>query len=192
MKNIVILFSGRGSNMEAIIKNSRNGILKGLCKISALFTDNPNALGIETAKKYQIPIAIIDYKKDKKSYNYKLKDFLIKLQPDYVILAGYMKIIPPEIIKLFPKRIINIHPADTALHRGLHGYKWAFENKLKKTKITVHFVDEGLDTGEVIAKAEVDLQGASSLKEVEKRGLAVEHKFYSECLKKIFTEKSRD
>ena len=117
---------------------------------------------------------------------------MIKLQPDYVILAGYMKIIPPEIIKLFPKRIINIHPADTALHRGLHGYKWAFENNLKKTKITVHFVDEGLDTGEVIAKADVDLQGASSLKEVEKRGLAVEHKFYSECLKKIFTEKSRN
>jgi len=56
MKNIVILFSGRGSNMEAIIKNSRNGILKGLCKISALFTDNPNALGIETAKNIKFPL----------------------------------------------------------------------------------------------------------------------------------------
>ena len=189
MKKIVILFSGRGSNMEAIIKNCRNGILKGLCEISALFTNNPNALGIEIAKKYKIPIAIINYKKDKKNYNLKLRDFLLKLKPDYVILAGYMKIIPVNIIRMFPNRIINIHPADTALHQGLHGYEWAFKNRMKKTKITVHFVDEGLDTGKVIAKTEVDISKARSLQDVEKYGLEVEHKFYSECLKKIFLGK---
>ena len=110
----------------------------------------------------------------------------MKLNPDYLILAGYMKIIPQEIIQKFQNKIINIHPADTSLHQGLDGYKWAFENRLDFTKVTVHFVDEGLDTGKVIGKKVVDLRDVKTLSDVEKRGLETEHKFYSECLKKIF------
>ena len=98
-----------------------------------------------------------------------------------------MKIISPEIIREFPNRIINIHPADTSLHQGLHGYEWAFQNNLKSTKITVHFVDEGLDTGKVIAKKEVDISDCKTLTEVEQKGLKAEHQFYSECLRKVFS-----
>jgi len=97
-----------------------------------------------------------------------------------------MKVLDQSIISNFPERIINIHPADTSEHQGLHAYDWAWENKLSSTKITVHYVDEGLDTGNVIAKAEVDLAGCSSLEEVEKVGLKIEHKFYSKCLEMIF------
>ena len=97
-----------------------------------------------------------------------------------------MKILSPDIIREFPKRIINIHPADTSLHQGLHGYDWVFEKKLETTKITVHYVDEGLDTGSVIGKKDVDISDCKTIEEVEQKGLKVEHKFYSECLREIF------
>ena len=97
-----------------------------------------------------------------------------------------MRILSDVFIKKYSGKIINIHPADTDLHQGLHAYEWAFNNKMQETKITVHYVNEGVDTGKVIARARVDLKGAKTLEEVEKRGLAVEHKFYSQVLYKLF------
>ena len=92
-------------------------------------------------------------------------------------------------IARYRNTIINIHPADTALYQGIHGYEWAFQKKLEATQITVHFVDEGVDTGQVLAQREVDLRGAKTLEEVEHRGLRVEHAFYSEVLRDVFTGK---
>ena len=191
MKQIVILISGRGSNMLAIAKNVESGILKDICKIKAVISNNKNALGIQKAKDLGLHTIVLDAKKLKKDYNKELLKTLQDLNPDYIVLAGYMKILPPQIVKAFPKKIINIHPADTALHQGLHGYKWAFDNKLSQTAVTVHYVDEGLDTGKVIAKAIVDIKDAKTLSEVEEKGLKVEHKFYSECLRKIILEENR-
>ena len=191
MKKIAILISGRGSNMKAIVEKVQNGILKDLCDIIVVFSNKISAPGLEIAKSFGISTKVIESKGKKRStYNKLLFDYLDELNPDYIILAGYMKIISADIVQRFRNRIINIHPADTALHQGLHGYEWAFENKMESTKITVHFVDEGLDTGSVIGQREVDLKGATTLEEVERRGLAVEHVFYSECLKKIFTAKA--
>jgi phosphoribosylglycinamide formyltransferase-1 len=99
-----------------------------------------------------------------------------------------MRILSPVLVNAFPKRIINIHPADTTAHQGLHGYEWAWENKLPETKITVHFVDEGLDTGSIIAQEIVDLRGVTSLEEVEARGLAIEHKLYSKTLSELLQQ----
>ena len=187
MKNIVIMISGRGSNMEAILKNARTGVLKDVCMVKSVFSNNIEAKGIEIAKAMGVPTKIISSKhKMRKVYNKLVLDYLKEVNPDFIVLAGYMKIIPKSIITQFKGKIINIHPADTALHQGLNGYKWAFNNKLKSTKVTVHFVDEGLDTGKVIDKAEINLTGVSTLEDVEKRGLVVEHKFYSKCLRKIF------
>ena len=188
-KNILIMISGRGSNMEAIIKNCQHGILKDCCEVKEVFSNKEDAFGLEIAKSYGIKTTAISSKnKKRKIYNSQLLGYLKILNPDFIILAGYMKVIDELVIASFPEKIINIHPADTTLHQGLHGYKWAWENKLSKTKITVHYVDEGLDTGNVIDKREVDLRGCKNLDDVEKRGLVVEHKFYSECLEKILME----
>ncbi len=188
MKKIAILISGRGSNMKAIIKNVEDGVIKHLCRVLVVFSNKINAPGLETAKFMGINTKVIESKGKKRStYNNLLFDFLDELNPDYIILAGYMKIISSDVIQRFRNRIINIHPADTALHQGLHGYEWAFENKMESTKITVHFVDEGLDTGKVIAKKIVDISDCKTVEEVEQKGLKIEHQFYSECLKKILT-----
>lgn len=181
------MISGRGSNMLAIGRNVIDGNLKGLCEIQTVFSNDENAKGLIAADELGLVTHFINSKGKKRStYNSLLLEWLKVENPDFIVLAGYMRIVPAEIIQAFPHRIINIHPADTSKHQGLHGYDWAWENRLESTKVTVHYVDEGLDTGSVIAKREVDLKGATSLEEVETRGLAVEHKFYSECLKDVF------
>lgn len=181
------MISGRGSNMLAIARNVLAGNLQGLCEIKAVFSNDENAKGLISAQEMGISTHFINSKGKKRStYNRLLLEWLKEENPDFIVLAGYMRIVPAEIIRAFLNRIINIHPADTSAHQGLHGYGWAWENRLAATKVTVHFVDEGLDTGSVIGKREVDLSGATSLEEVETRGLAVEHKFYSECLKQVF------
>ncbi len=191
MKKGIIFISGRGSNMESILKESRNGILKGLLEIPLVFSNNPQAPGLKIAEENGIKTAAISSRgKSREIFDKEVIQEIEKYLPDYIILAGYMRILSPEFIRKYQGKIINIHPADTRLHQGLNGYKWAFENGLPETKITVHFVDEGLDTGEIIGLEKVDLSGVESLEEVEKRGLATEHRFYPEMLKKIITNQS--
>ncbi|MEA3500900.1 MAG: phosphoribosylglycinamide formyltransferase [Candidatus Marinimicrobia bacterium] len=186
-KRVAILISGHGTNMEAIIKNSKNGILSDHCDVVLVLSNKKKAEGLKIAKSYGIETAcIISKGKKRKEFDIELINFLEKYKLDYIILAGFMRILSSKFIKTFKNRILNIHPADTDKFKGLGAYEWAYKNKLPETKITVHFVDEGVDTGKIIGKCKVDLQGVKSLAEVKKRGLKVEHKFYSEMLKKVF------
>ena len=190
MTKLAIFISGRGSNMKAIVEQCQSGILKGIAQPILVFSNQTDAAGLENDESKGNATECIESKGLKrKDFDEKVLELLKNYQPDLIILAGYMRILSPVLIQAFPKRIINIHPADTKQHQGLHGYEWAWENHLKETKITVHYVDEGLDTGSIIEQGTVDLQGADSLEEVEKRGLAVEHNLYSETIKKVI-EKS--
>ncbi|MDA3871885.1 MAG: phosphoribosylglycinamide formyltransferase [Candidatus Marinimicrobia bacterium] len=189
-KRVAILISGHGSNMEAIIKNSKNGILKDHCEVVLILSNRENAEGLQIASSYGIETTcIISKGKKREDYDLELVSFLKQYELDYIVLAGFMRILSSAFIKTFKNRIINIHPADTDKFKGLGAYEWAFKNKLYSTKITVHFVDNGVDTGKVIGKCNVDLKGAKTLSEVKNRGLKVEHKFYSEMLEKVFNEK---
>jgi len=188
-KRIAIFISGRGSNMEAIVRQVQDGILKDVCEIALVFSNKPQAKGLEIAKKFGLPVAAIPSKgKSREAFEREVLELLQPYRIDYVVLAGFMRILSPLFIRAYKNRIINIHPADTRLFQGVGGYEWAFENKLPSTKITVHFVDEGVDTGPIIAQREVDLRGADTLEEVERRGLAAEHEFYSQALRKVLTE----
>ena len=189
-KRVAILISGHGSNMEAIIKNSKNGILKDHCEIVLVLSNRENAEGLQIASSYGIETTcIISKGKKREDYDLELVSFLKQYKLDYIVLAGFMRILSSAFIKTFKNKIINIHPADTDEFKGLGAYEWAFKNKLDSTKITVHFVDSGVDTGKVIGKCNVDLKDAKTLSEVKNRGLKVEHKFYSEMLEKVFNEK---
>ena len=177
--------------MEAVVKETQNGILKGIVEVVLVFSDKEEAKGLEKAKKFGIKTASISAKgKKRQIFDREVINLLSDYEFDYIVLAGYMRILSDVFIKEYPGKIINIHPADTNLHQGLHAYEWAFENKMQETKITVHYVNEGVDTGKIIAQATVNLEGAKTLEEVEKRGLAVEHRFYSEVLKELI--ESRD
>jgi phosphoribosylglycinamide formyltransferase-1 len=187
MTRIAIFISGRGSNMKAIVAQCKSGILKGLAEPVLVFSNQPEAEGLVYAEKMGIKTASITSKGLKRTeFDKKVLNLLSEYNPDFIVLAGYMRILSPEFIQKYPKKIINIHPADTTKHQGLHGYEWAWENELEETFITIHYVDEGLDTGSIIAQEKVNLEGVKTLEEVEGRGLAVEHQLYSETLKKIF------
>lgn len=186
-KKIAIFISGRGSNMKAIVEQCQNGILKDLAEIVLVFANKENAAGLQFAQEAGLEVQWIESKGLKRTtFDQKVITLLENYQLDYIVLAGYMRILSSAFVQAYPKRIINIHPADTTAHQGLNGYGWAFENKLSATKVTVHYVDEGLDTGSIIAQHIVELDGAETLEEVERRGLAVEHQFYSKTLQGIF------
>jgi phosphoribosylglycinamide formyltransferase-1 len=188
MKKIAIFISGRGSNMTAIVEQCQSGILQGIATPILVFSNKEDAAGLNYATTQNIKTVCIPSKGLKRNdFDQQVLAVLEEYKPDYIVLAGYMRILSPILVQAYPKRIINIHPADTQAHQGLHGYEWAFENKLKATKITVHYVDEGLDTGNIIEQAEVDLTGAETLEEVEARGLKIEHQLYSKVLKKIIS-----
>ncbi len=186
-KKIAIFISGRGSNMQAIVEQCQRGPLKDLAQVELVFANKASAAGLEYAKSQGLETRCINSKGLKRlDFDAKVIDLLSNYELDFIILAGYMRVLSSPFVQAYQGRIINIHPADTSLHQGLHAYEWAYENQLAATKITVHFVDEGMDTGAVIAQASVDLKGVESLQDVEKRGLAVEHQFYSATLKSLF------
>lgn len=184
---IAIFISGRGSNMEAIVKEAQNGILRECCDIALVFANTADAAGLAIAESYGLKTAVIESKGKKRvNFDREVLELLEPLQLDYLVLAGYMRILSPPFVERYRNRIVNIHPADTAAYQGAHGYEWAFEQKLETTKISVHLVDEGVDTGTVLAQREVDLRGADTLEEIKTRGLKVEHGLYSEVLKDLF------
>ncbi|MCP4441724.1 MAG: phosphoribosylglycinamide formyltransferase [Aureispira sp.] len=186
MKKIAIFISGRGSNMKAILEQCNNGVLQNVAQPILVFSNNPEAAGLETAKSYGIPTASIPSKGKKRvAFDQEVIDFLENYDIDYIVLAGYMRVLSKRFVQAFKNKIINIHPADTHQHKGLHAYEWAYNSNLKHTKITVHYVDEGVDTGNIIAQAVVNLEGAKTLEDIEKRGLAVEHRFYSQTLAEV-------
>jgi phosphoribosylglycinamide formyltransferase-1 len=187
-QRIAILISGRGSNMVALAEQVRGGALAGCAEIALVASNKPEAAGLDKARAMGLPTASISAVGKRRSvFDGELLALLEDHAPDWIVLAGYMRILTPQVIRRYPGRIVNIHPADTRQHQGLHGYDWAWENRLSETRITVHVVDEGLDTGPILAQRAVDLAGAASLEEVERRGLAVEHGFYAEVLRDLLT-----
>ena len=192
MKSIVILISGRGSNMVALVQAVRHGILAGRCEIAAVIASRPGAPGLVLARELGVEAVALDARgMGRESYDDELLAALERSRADVVALAGYMRLLSPRVVARYRGRILNIHPADTARHQGLHGYEWAFNQHLPATKITVHLVDEGLDTGRVLAQREVDLHGAETLADVERRGLAVEHALYAEALGEYLEKNGR-
>ncbi|MEO0141143.1 MAG: phosphoribosylglycinamide formyltransferase [candidate division WOR-3 bacterium] len=185
MKRIVVMGSGNGSNFQAIAEYIRD---KGLpIEISAMITDNPKAFIIERAKNLGIQAKVLDYKSigDKALYNRMLLDLLLELTPDLVVLAGYMRILPPEIVKAFRGKIINIHPALLPSFPGLHAIEQAWSHGVKVTGVTVHYVDEGVDTGPIIDQVPVRIEPGDTLESLEAKIHEAEHELYPKVIQRI-------
>ena len=189
MKRLAVLLSGRGSNMEAVVRHTRErGVLHGVAEVVVVASNLPDAKGVDIARSMGVATRVVPHLGRLRSeFEAELVRQLDPFQPDLIVLAGFMRKLSPLFVGHFAHRIVNIHPADTRQHQGLHGYQWAFERKLPETFITVHYVDEGLDTGAIIGQCPVPIADAGSLEEVERRGLAVEHRFYSEMIKVALT-----
>ena len=184
-KRIVVLASGRGTNFEAIVRYIRENELP--IEVVSLITDNPKAGALERAKRLGVPAKVIDYKKigDRRLYNELLKEAIDEAAPDLVVLAGYMKILPPEIVRPYFGKIVNIHPALLPAFPGLNAIERAYKHGVKVTGVTVHFVDEGVDTGPIIAQECVRIEPDDTLESLEEKIHKVEHELYPRVIREL-------
>ena len=182
-----VLVSGRGSNLQAIIDNIEKGSLNA--EIAVVISDQADAYALERARKHNIPAVHIDAKKYKTrdAYDVALVGELKKRSADLVCLAGFMRIITPVLIKAFPDRILNIHPSLLPAFPGLHVQKKALDHGVKFSGCTVHFVDEGMDTGPIIIQAVAPVLDNDTEDSLSERILKQEHKIYSRAIQ-LFAE----
>ncbi len=187
MKRIAVFASGSGTNFQAIIDSTNNGQLAA--EIKLLVCDRPNAYCIERAEKAKIPSFVFSAKDylEKQDYEQKILQRLRDLQIDYVILAGYMRLIGHTLLKELEGRIINIHPSLLPAFPGKDAIGQALEAKATMSGVTIHFVDEGMDTGPIIAQQAVELAKDETKASLQMKIHAIEHKLYPAVLQKVFT-----
>jgi phosphoribosylglycinamide formyltransferase-1 len=182
-----ILISGNGSNLQSIIDHIEKGSLKAIIKI--VISNNPDAYGLTRAKKHGIPIVVLkngDFK-NKEDFDLELINILKNNSVDLVILAGFMRIITSTILNAFPQKIMNIHPALLPSFPGIHGQKQALEYGVKLSGCTVHFVDEGVDTGPIIIQSAVQVLDDDTEETLAARILNEEHWIYPQAIQ-LFAE----
>jgi phosphoribosylglycinamide formyltransferase 1 len=182
-----ILISGNGSNLQSIIDHIEKGSLKAIIKI--VISNNPDAYGLTRAKKHGIPIVVLkngDFK-NKEDFDLELINILKNNSVDLVILAGFMRIITSTILNAFPQKIMNIHPALLPSFPGIHGQKQALEYGVKLSGCTVHFVDEGVDTGPIIIQNAVQVFDDDTEETLAARILKEEHRIYPQAIQ-LFSE----
>ncbi|MCV0412656.1 phosphoribosylglycinamide formyltransferase [Nitrosarchaeum sp.] len=192
MLNLGILISGRGSNMESILKAIKHKKIP--INPAIIISNKPDAKGLKIAQKMGIKTEVIESKNFKGSrldYDKKIISTLEKhgVTPKngLICLAGFMRIISPEFVKKYKNRIINIHPALLPAFPGLNAQKQAIDNGAKYSGCTVHFVDSGVDTGPIILQLVVKVKNNDTEKTLSKRILAKEHKAYPEAVR-LFAE----
>ncbi len=187
MINVGVLISGRGSNLQAIIDASEKGEVPA--KVAVVVSDKPDAYGLERAKKHGVAAAVFDPNKfrDKNTYELEIIKTLKSHKVDLVCLAGYMRIVGPVLLEHYGGRMMNIHPALLPSFPGLHVQKAALGHGVKVSGATVHFVDEGCDTGPIIAQAAVPVLEDDTEETLSARILEQEHKIYPRAIK-LFAE----
>ena len=184
MKKIAVMVSGSGSNLEAIVKACHEKNIYG--EIVYVISNNPDAYGIERAKKYNIPVKIIDHKSytDRDDFDDALKDFLDNLEIDLIILAGFMRILGKNITEKFYGKMINLHPSLLPLYPGLNTHTQALNNKDEYHGISIHFVSAELDAGPLIAQGKFLVKADDDLEKLVSKIHKVEH----DLLPKVINE----
>lgn len=185
--NIAVLVSGRGSNLQSIIDAIIKGDVKA--KIACIISNVPGAKALERAKKHSIKAFVVDHKQfsNRSEYEKEIIRVLEDLNIDLVCLAGYMRIVGKDLIDRYRWKMINIHPALLPAFPGLDAQLQAVEHGVKISGCTVHFVDEGCDTGPIIAQRAVPVYDDDTEETLSVRILEEEHKLYPEVIQ-LFAE----
>ncbi len=186
--NLAVLVSGRGSNLQSMIDNIENGNIKD-ASVSVVISDVADAYALERAKKHGIDAIFIDPKSfaSKTEYEQELVKVLDSYNTDLIILAGYMRIVGKDVIIAYKNRILNIHPTLLPSFTGLHSHRQTLDYGVKVSGCTVHFVDEGMDTGPIILQSCVPVLENDTEDTLSERILEQEHKIYPQAVK-LFIE----
>jgi phosphoribosylglycinamide formyltransferase 1 len=178
MKHIAVLASGQGTNLEAILEAVERGEVAG--KVVLVISDRAEAPALARAKRHRVKALHLNPREfnSREDFDRGLIDKLKKERVDLVVLAGYMRLLSPLFIRTFPFQIMNIHPSLLPAFPGLDGVEQAFDYGVKVTGCSVHFVDEGLDSGPVILQEAVPVIQQESVQTLHQRIHAVEHRLY--------------
>lgn len=195
MPKIVILASGSGSNAEAIIKYSQT---HNTYQVAGVISDKKDALVLQRAKNLGVATQTVVKSKDeaKVQFEQRLVHAIQKYQPDWVVLAGFMKLLSKEFLQNFydervtQYKVLNIHPSLLPLFPGKEAYEQSFTSETREYGCTIHFVDEGMDTGKIIYQERLKKQEGEDFESFKARGLASENKTYPIILDKLFKEYS--
>ncbi len=190
MLKVAVFVSGRGSNLRAILNSSK---LRKLIKVQAVISNKAVCPAFKIAEENSIKIYVVGKEENSISYN-NLSEFLKSLEIDLVVLAGFLKMIPNDMIVDFRNRIINIHPAllPSFGGKGMYGmnvHKAVYNSSAHVSGVTVHFVDEKYDTGKIIAQRSIDISDVGSPEEISERVLAVEHELLPYVIEKFALNK---
>jgi phosphoribosylglycinamide formyltransferase 1 len=186
MTRLGILLSGRGSNFQAIAENISAGRIPA--DVAVVIANRPDAQGLVAARERGIAAVSLPSKGlDRESYDRDLIAVLRKHAVEWVVLAGYMRILSAEFIRAFPQRILNIHPSLLPAFPGLDAQYQAYDYGVKISGCTVHFVDEHLDHGPIVMQAAVAIEPDDTAESLSGRILEQEHKIYSQSLQQLLT-----
>jgi phosphoribosylglycinamide formyltransferase-1 len=191
MKNIVILISGRGSNMEAIVR-----ALETECwpaRIAAVISNKPDARGLEFAQAHGIPTAVVANKEfaSREAFDAALQETIDGFAPDLVVLAGFMRILTAPFVEHYAGRMMNIHPSLLPLFPGLHTHRQALEAGVLEHGATVHFVTDELDHGPSVLQARIEVLPGDTEESLALRLLEKEHQIYPQAVR-LFIEDRLD
>ena len=176
--SLVVLISGNGSNLQAIIDQINNGYLQA--QIKCVIANRPNAYGLERAKQHNIDAHCLDHTayETREAYDSQLIELIKPYQPDCIVLAGFMRILTSSFFQQYAHKIINIHPSLLPKYQGLHTHKRALENNDDRHGISVHIATEELDSGPVIAQASFNVSATDSIDDLQQTCHQLEHKLY--------------
>lgn len=184
MNRLGILLSGRGSNFEAIAKNVQSGKLTA--EIAVVISNIPDAGGLATARSMGLNTVSLPSKGvPRADYDRQVIELLRQHNVDLVCLAGFMRVLTSDFIRAFPQKIVNIHPSLLPSFPGLHAQRQALEYGVKIAGCTVHFVDEGVDSGPIILQAAVPVHISDTEESLSARILNEEHRIYSEGIRLV-------
>jgi phosphoribosylglycinamide formyltransferase-1 len=183
MKNIVILISGRGSNMEAIVR--RSAAEHWPARVAAVLSNRVDAAGLAFARSHGIATAVVDHKAfpSREAFDAALANAIEAFAPNVVALAGFMRILTAGFVQRFEGRLVNIHPSLLPMFPGLHTHARAIEAGCKVAGASVHFVTADLDHGPIIAQALVPLLPDDTASTLSARVLEQEHRLYPQALR---------
>jgi phosphoribosylglycinamide formyltransferase 1 len=185
MKSAVILISGRGSNMRAIVE-ARTGI-----EVKAVISNRPGAAGLEWARSQGIATQVVDHKEHatREDFDAAMAKAIEAHKPDLVLLAGFMRIFTPGFIARFPRRILNIHPSLLPAFPGLHTHRQALAAGVKLHGCTVHVVTPSLDNGPIVIQAAVPVLPNDTEDSLSQRVLEAEHRIYPQAVRWFLEER---
>ncbi|MDD2928279.1 MAG: phosphoribosylglycinamide formyltransferase [Sideroxydans sp.] len=186
-KNVVILISGRGSNMEALLR------AKLPCRIAAVISNKADAQGLETARQYGVATAVVSHRDyaDREAFDAALAQEIDRHQPDFIVLAGFMRILTDGFVQHYMGRMINIHPSLLPAYAGVDTHARALHDGVKIHGCSVHFVTPALDGGPIIIQAAVPVLSDDTPQTLSARVLREEHRIFPQALRWLCRDQAR-